>query len=138
MKYIIKQQAINSICSFYDNTVNKAHKHVYSLSDYNNFVDKTYNDAMLIGTKTDKVKSNINTKMLNTKLFQEWAKSGYLVAASKKWYYAYTINGDTIIVHDACHKQNNESQTINTSKKSLYESIMRDVSKIVKMHLKRL
>ena len=33
-----------------------------------------------------------------------WA--GYHMANTDKWYYAYTIEGDTITVIDACHVQN--------------------------------
>ena len=28
------------------------------------------------------------------------------MAHSGHWYYAYTIDGDTITIHDACHEQN--------------------------------
>ncbi|MBO6024279.1 MAG: hypothetical protein J6P83_05440 [Bacteroidales bacterium] len=31
---------------------------------------------------------------------------GYYMANTDKWYYAYRIEGDTIIVADACHAQN--------------------------------
>ena len=31
---------------------------------------------------------------------------GYYMANTDKWYYAYTIEGDTIVVRDACHAQN--------------------------------
>lgn len=28
------------------------------------------------------------------------------MANTDKWYYAYTLSGDTITIHDACHAQN--------------------------------
>ena len=28
------------------------------------------------------------------------------MANTKKWYYAYVIDGDTILIKDACHAQN--------------------------------
>ena len=31
---------------------------------------------------------------------------GYHMANKDKWYYAYTFDGDTITVVDACHAQN--------------------------------
>ena len=31
---------------------------------------------------------------------------GYHMANTEKWYFAYTINGDTITIVDACHAQN--------------------------------
>ncbi|MBP3246808.1 MAG: hypothetical protein J6M36_02875 [Prevotella sp.] len=35
---------------------------------------------------------------------ERWA--GYHMAHKGKWYYAYTIEGDTIFIEDACHAQN--------------------------------
>ena len=34
-----------------------------------------------------------------------WQKWQYMAQADN-WYYAYTIDGDTITIHDACHAQN--------------------------------
>jgi len=31
---------------------------------------------------------------------------GYYMANTDKWYYAYTIEGDTVTVVDACHAHN--------------------------------
>lgn len=31
---------------------------------------------------------------------------GYFMANTDKWYFAYTIDGDTITIVDACHVQN--------------------------------
>lgn len=31
---------------------------------------------------------------------------GYFMANTDKWYLAYTIDGDTVTVRDACHAQN--------------------------------
>ena len=32
--------------------------------------------------------------------------NGYHMANTDKWYFAYTIDGDTITIVDACHAQN--------------------------------
>ena len=37
-------------------------------------------------------------------ILKRWV--GYHMANTDKWYYAYTIDGDTITVRDACHAQN--------------------------------
>ena len=37
---------------------------------------------------------------------ERWQKEGWHMANEGKWYYAYTISGDTIIIEDACHAQN--------------------------------
>ena len=34
---------------------------------------------------------------------------GYHMANTDKWYFAYTIDGDTITIVDACHAQNMRS-----------------------------
>ncbi len=33
-------------------------------------------------------------------------KYRYYMAHAGKWYFAYTIEGEKIVVHDACHAQN--------------------------------
>ena len=35
-----------------------------------------------------------------------WQKQGYHMAHAGHWYYAYTIQDDTITIEDACHEQN--------------------------------
>ena len=37
-------------------------------------------------------------------ILKRW--EGCHMANTDKWYYAYTIDGDTITVRDACHAQN--------------------------------
>jgi uncharacterized protein YqjF (DUF2071 family) len=37
-------------------------------------------------------------------LIDRWA--GFHMANTDNWYFAYTIDDDTIVVHDACHAQN--------------------------------
>ena len=37
---------------------------------------------------------------------ERWQKAGWHMANAGKWYYAYTISGDTITIEDACHEQN--------------------------------
>ena len=35
-----------------------------------------------------------------------WKEKGYNMANTDKWYYAYTFDGETVTVVDACHAQN--------------------------------
>lgn len=37
---------------------------------------------------------------------QRWQQAGWHMAQAGKWYYAYSINEDTITIEDACHQQN--------------------------------
>ena len=43
--------------------------------------------------------------MVTNKILYEKFMGNYM-ANTDKWYYAYTIEGDTITVVDACHAQN--------------------------------
>ncbi len=36
----------------------------------------------------------------------KWQNQGWHMAHSGKWYYVYTIEGDTITIQDACHELN--------------------------------
>ena len=52
---------------------------------------------------------NVSKKYKQTLLRREptlerW--KGYYMANTDKWYFAYTIEGDTITIVDACHAQN--------------------------------
>jgi hypothetical protein len=37
-------------------------------------------------------------------IIERWQK--WHMAHTGNWYYAYSIDGDTITIHDACHAQN--------------------------------
>ncbi len=42
-------------------------------------------------------------------ILTQWSK--YYMANTEKWYFAYTIEGDTITIVDACHAQNMHDET---------------------------
>ena len=77
-----------------------------------------------------------------------WKREKYTqVIVFKKFIFAFrkiNLNGETLVVVDEVAEQKGNGydivaeSIIKSSKKILYESIMRDVSRIVKMHLKRL
>jgi hypothetical protein len=48
-----------------------------------------------------------NSLLRRKPTISQWA--GYHMANTDKWYFAYTIDGDTITVVDACHAQNMRS-----------------------------
>lgn len=127
----MKSKASNAIRTFYKN-VSKKYQHTYSLEQMINNVD-TALDAIY---HIDQSMVKINKQSI-TKTFKSWQLKGYQIASIKKWHYAYTIENDTIIVHDACHQQNNEScNSIN--KRALYEKLMLSISKIVKRELNKM
>ena len=92
-RYKIKPLAQRKIRSFYYN-VAKKYRHTYSKwLMYKNIDDAV--DGMFMIEKT---------LLRREPIILRWA--GYHMAHKGKWYYAYTIEGDTIFIEDACHAQN--------------------------------
>ena len=95
MKYVIRKRCAQRITTFYRN-VSKKYKHTYSLELMEKNVIDAY-DAMF----------RIENSLLRREPFlSRWKEKGYHMANTEKWYYAYTIDGDTVTVVDACHAQN--------------------------------
>lgn len=122
MKYEIDILVYDKIDTFYVD-VSKKYKHTYSEDLMLQNISDAYQSIYLIETSNPKIISHRDPKKSNTKKFKEWSTLGYLVATTKKWHYAYTIENDTIIVHDACHQQNNESIQLNDQTQLLYEKL---------------
>ena len=93
MRYVIKKRCLSKINTFYRN-VSKKYKHTYSEELMHQNVDDAV-DAMF----------QIERTLLRREpTISQWA--GYHMANTDKWYFAYTIDGDTITVVDARHAQN--------------------------------
>ena len=95
MKYIVRNQCTRNIVDFYRHVAMK-YKHTYSeylmLKNIDDAVDPMF---------------QIEQSLLRRKpTIERWQKAGWHMANAGKWYYAYTISGDTITIEDACHKQN--------------------------------
>ena len=95
MKYEVKSVCIRNISSFYHH-VAKKFKHTYSLEMMHKHIAEAY-DAMFLIEKT---------LHRRTPTIPRWQKQGWHMANTEKWYYAYTIDNDTITIQDACHAQN--------------------------------
>ena len=93
MKYVIRKRCAQKITTFYRN-VSKKYKHTYSLELMEKNVIDAY-DAMY------QIEMTLHRRMPT---IARW--KGYHMANTDKWYYAYTIDGDTVTVVDACHAQN--------------------------------
>ncbi len=91
--YIIKARAQQKIRSFYKN-VAKKYCHTY---DYDDFM-RNVHDAVFSIYSIEK------TLVRRNPTIERWF--GYYMANTEKWYFAYTIDGDTITIVDACHVQN--------------------------------
>ena len=97
MRYRVKKQCSRKINSFYHN-VSKKYKHTYSEELMHKNIDDAINSIYQIE----------RTLLRREPTIAKWA--GYYMANTDKWYFAYTINGDTVTIVDACHAQNMVSE----------------------------
>ena len=93
MKHIIRKRCAQKITTFYRN-VSKKYKHTYSQE----LMEKNVHDAY------DSMFQIERTLLRREPTISQWA--GYHMANTDKWYFAYTIDGDTVTVVDARHAQN--------------------------------
>ena len=93
MKYVVKKRCAKKINSFYHN-VAKNYKHTYSEELMHRNIDEA----------SDSIYQIENTLLRREPTLNRW--KGYYMANTDKWYFAYTINGETITIVDACHAQN--------------------------------
>ena len=92
-KYTIKKRCARNITTFYRN-VSKKYKHTYSLE----LMEKNVNDAF------DDIYKIEKSLLRREPTIDRWR--GCYMANTDKWYYAYTFDGNTVTVVDACHTQN--------------------------------
>ena len=93
MNYIIRPRASRKIFTFYQN-VAKKYRHTYDKDD----MKRNAHDAIFSMYQIER------TLLRREPTISRWA--GYHMANTDKWYFAYTIEGDTITIVDACHAQN--------------------------------
>ena len=95
MRYVIRKQCHIKIEEFYRN-VAKKYRYTYSRQ----LMQKNVLDAT-------KALYQIEQTLIRRKpTLSKWQNQGWHMANTDKWYYAYTIDGDTITIQDACHAQN--------------------------------
>ena len=92
-QYIITPKAAQEVRSFYKN-VYKRYRHTYSYEDMFRNINQAVDDMYLIEQSLHRRKPTLS----------RW--QGWHMATNGRWYYAYTIEGDTIVIQDACHTQN--------------------------------
>ena len=92
-KYIFTRRVVGKIRSFYGNVARK-YRHTYSYED----MERNVRDAVL---SVYQIEESLPRR---EPTISRWA--GCYMANTDRWYYAYRIDGDTIIVMDACHVQN--------------------------------
>ena len=93
MKYVIRKRCAQKVTEFYRN-VSKKYKHTYSQELMEQNVQDAYDSIFMIEQSLLRREPTIS----------RW--KGYYMANTEKWYFAYTLEGDTVTVVDACHAQN--------------------------------
>ena len=93
MKHVIKKRCLNKINTFYRN-VSKKYKHSYSEELMHKNADEAVDDMYQIEI----------TLLRREPTLSRW--KNYHMANTEKWYFAYTFDGETVTVVDACHAQN--------------------------------
>ena len=91
--YTITPKAVGSITRFYCNVALK-YRHAYSIDDMERNIRQAVFSAYLIERGLARRKASLS----------RW--KGLYMAKANKWYYAYSIVGNEIVIHDACHAQN--------------------------------
>ena len=91
---------MRKINSFYRN-VSRKYRHTYSQE----LMEKNVNDAF------DSIYQIERTLLRREPTLERW--SGYHMANTDKWYFAYLIEENTITIVDACHAQNMHEKTSN-------------------------
>lgn len=93
MKYIILPQCIDSIEDFYRDVAMK-YAHTYSAELLHKNVDEAIDSMYMIE----------NGLLRRQPTILKW--EGCYMANTRKWYFAYKIFDDTVLIVDACHAQN--------------------------------
>ena len=91
--YAIKPLVIRKVRSFYRN-VCKKYPNIYSYYDMLRYINKTVDAIYCIEQSVPRRKPTI----------ERW--KNWNMAHAGTWYYAYSIDGNTITIYDACHAQN--------------------------------
>lgn len=98
--YIIKPRASRKIFTFYSN-VAKKYRHTYDKEDLKRDVQNAVFSIYQIE----------RTLLRREPTLERW--SGYHMANTDKWYFAYLIEENIITIVDACHAQNMHEKTSN-------------------------
>lgn len=103
-KYEVSPSASRSVWSFYRNVALK-YKHTFDTVDIVRNAQRAIRNMRLIEASL----------LRRPPILKRWQNEGWHMANAGKWYYAYTITDDTIIIEDACHEQNMHEGTPSNS-----------------------
>ena len=94
-KYEVKPHASRQIWSFYRHVAWK-YMHTFDTEDMVRNARRAIRDMGLIE----------QSLLRRRPTLKRWQQEGWHMTNAGKWYYAYSINDDTITIEDACHEQN--------------------------------
>lgn len=99
-RYLVLPQCYEAIYSFYYHVALR-YRHTYSEEQMLQNIDDA-SDAFY------KIEDGL---LRREPTLSRWKQKGYHMAHTNKWYYAYTFDGETVTVVDACHAQNMHNET---------------------------
>lgn len=111
MKYVIGNNAYAKIYTFYLNVAEK-YSNTYSTEDI-------HRDINNVKTSIYKIENGLLRKNPTIK---RWEGKGFM-ANTKKWYFLYRIEGDTVFVEDACHALNMKDTIEEVVSKAIHNHI---------------
>ena len=91
--YLVRTRCFEKIYSFYYN-VSLKYRHSYSEELMHKNIDDTVDSIY-------KIEKDLQRR---NPILKRW--KNFFMANTEKWYFAYTIEDDTVVVEDACHVQN--------------------------------
>ena len=124
-KYILYSIVHTKIYTFYTN-VAKKYRNTYDIHDLEHDINSVYNSIYKIE----------NGLLRREPTIANWKERGYM-ANAKRWYFLYTINGDTINIIDVCHSQNMHErhedikQTIQLTESELKKAIKKRIQRLL-------
>jgi len=99
-KYEASPLASYKIWMFYRHVALK-YRHTFDTEDLVHNAQKAIRNMHLIE----------RTLLRRRPAISRWEQEGWHMANAGKWYYAYTIDDETITIQDACHEQNMHEET---------------------------
>ncbi len=91
--YRVKPLVVTKVRSFYRNVLFK-YPNTFSYEDMLRQINKT----------VDAIYEIEHTLLRRKPIISRW--KGMYMAHAFNWYYAYSIEGNTVVIHDACHQRN--------------------------------
>ena len=94
-RYEVRPSASRSVWRFYRNVAWK-YRHTFDTEDLVRNAQKAIRNM-----------GRIEQSLLRRRpTLRRWQEHGWHMAKAGKWFYAYSVTDETVIIEDACHQQN--------------------------------